>query len=284
MVEPADLDIDGPVAPQQLNAGRLWAGGVATAVVAALVVIAGVYIARSILGIAVLAPKAAGSLGSFHHRGLRRGRRRGRAARHRPAACPAARNTPAAQLLHLDHRAGRSHPGGRPVQPAGHPAEQGLHRGDQSGRGRGRDLAADRRRARRHAARQPTPGAGSRRDARSRRAPGDRPRASRAYRRWRRRDGDRGCQRPGLQRPPPRAGPPVRVTPPRACPPQLVPEPVEVADQLPAQRPADRLGRRVGAQQLAELVLLLLGRGQVLLQLGLQLALAARLLGAARRP
>ena len=36
----------------------------ATAVVAALVVIAGVYIARSILGIAVLAPKAAGSLGS----------------------------------------------------------------------------------------------------------------------------------------------------------------------------------------------------------------------------
>ena len=63
MVEPADLDIDGPVAPQ-LNAGRLWAGGVATAVVAALVVIAGVYIARSILGIAVLAPKAAGSLGS----------------------------------------------------------------------------------------------------------------------------------------------------------------------------------------------------------------------------
>src|SRR3984885_11863480 len=64
MVEPADLDIDGPAPPQQLNAGRLWAGGVATAVVAALVVIAGVYIARSILGIAVLAPKAAGSLGS----------------------------------------------------------------------------------------------------------------------------------------------------------------------------------------------------------------------------
>lgn len=64
MVEPADLDIDGPVAPQRLNSGRLWAGGVATAVVAALVVIAGVHIARSILGIAVLTPKAAGSLGS----------------------------------------------------------------------------------------------------------------------------------------------------------------------------------------------------------------------------
>ena len=42
----------------------MWAGGVATAVVAALVVIAGVYIARDILDITVLAPKAAGSLGN----------------------------------------------------------------------------------------------------------------------------------------------------------------------------------------------------------------------------
>ena len=47
-----------------LNAGRLWAGGVATALVAALIVVAGVYIARSILGIAVLAPAAAGSFGT----------------------------------------------------------------------------------------------------------------------------------------------------------------------------------------------------------------------------
>jgi len=37
---------------------------VATAVVAALVVVAGVFIARGILGIPVLAPAAAGSLGS----------------------------------------------------------------------------------------------------------------------------------------------------------------------------------------------------------------------------
>ena len=36
----------------------------ATAIVAALVVVAGVYIARGILGIPVLAPRAAGSLGS----------------------------------------------------------------------------------------------------------------------------------------------------------------------------------------------------------------------------
>lgn len=44
--------------------GRLWAGGVATAIVAALIVVAGVFIARRILGIPVLAPRAAGDLGS----------------------------------------------------------------------------------------------------------------------------------------------------------------------------------------------------------------------------
>jgi hypothetical protein len=48
----------------QVNGGRLWVGGVATAVVAALVVVAGVYIARNILDIPVLAPKAAGNFGN----------------------------------------------------------------------------------------------------------------------------------------------------------------------------------------------------------------------------
>lgn len=37
-----------------LNPGRLWAGGIATAVVAALIMVVGVYIARGILGIPVL--------------------------------------------------------------------------------------------------------------------------------------------------------------------------------------------------------------------------------------
>jgi hypothetical protein len=55
----------GPESTQPVpSPGRLWAGGVATAVVAALVVVAGVFIARRILGIPVLAPKAAGDLGS----------------------------------------------------------------------------------------------------------------------------------------------------------------------------------------------------------------------------
>ena len=56
-----DTDFDQPAV---LNAGRLWAGGVATALVAALIVVVGVYIARSVLGIAVLAPAAAGSFGT----------------------------------------------------------------------------------------------------------------------------------------------------------------------------------------------------------------------------
>lgn len=53
-------ELDEPTPP---NAGRLWVGGIATAVVAALVVVAGVFIARGILGIPVLAPKGASSLG-----------------------------------------------------------------------------------------------------------------------------------------------------------------------------------------------------------------------------
>ena len=52
MVAPGDIDVAGYV---HVNAGRLWAGGVATAVVAALAVLAGVLITRGVLGIPVLA-------------------------------------------------------------------------------------------------------------------------------------------------------------------------------------------------------------------------------------
>lgn len=64
MTEPVDSKLVEPPGPARLNAGRLWAGGVATAIVAALVVVAGVHVTRGILGISVLAPRAAGSLGS----------------------------------------------------------------------------------------------------------------------------------------------------------------------------------------------------------------------------
>ena len=49
---------------RSVNPGRLWGGGVATAVVAGLAVAVGVYISRHILGIEVLAPRRAGSLGN----------------------------------------------------------------------------------------------------------------------------------------------------------------------------------------------------------------------------
>ncbi|HWD01732.1 MAG TPA: DUF6069 family protein [Amycolatopsis sp.] len=47
-----------------IDAARLWAGGVATAVVAALVAIAGLLIARGIFDVPVLAPKGEGVWGS----------------------------------------------------------------------------------------------------------------------------------------------------------------------------------------------------------------------------
>ena len=61
MVPADDLD-----APEQVhvNAGRLWAGGAATAVVAALAMVAGVLITRGVLGIPVLAPKTANNFGN----------------------------------------------------------------------------------------------------------------------------------------------------------------------------------------------------------------------------
>lgn len=46
-----------------LNAGRLWAGGAATAVVAALIAIVGVLVGRGLFNVDVLAPKGAGVWG-----------------------------------------------------------------------------------------------------------------------------------------------------------------------------------------------------------------------------
>ena len=51
-----------PPAPV-LNAGRLWAGGLATAVVAGLIAIVGILIGRGLFGVDVLAPKGEGTWG-----------------------------------------------------------------------------------------------------------------------------------------------------------------------------------------------------------------------------
>jgi Family of unknown function (DUF6069) len=47
-----------------VNAGRLWAGGLATAIVAALIAVVGILIARGIFDIPVLAPKTSGTWGN----------------------------------------------------------------------------------------------------------------------------------------------------------------------------------------------------------------------------
>lgn len=60
MHDPLDTE---EVGPDTINPVRLWVGGFATAIVAALVVVVGVFIARGILGIPVLAPKAASNFG-----------------------------------------------------------------------------------------------------------------------------------------------------------------------------------------------------------------------------
>ncbi len=46
-----------------VDAGRLWAGGIATAVVAALIAIVGIVVARGIFHVPVLAPKRSGTWG-----------------------------------------------------------------------------------------------------------------------------------------------------------------------------------------------------------------------------
>ncbi|MEU0541995.1 DUF6069 family protein [Nocardia sp. NPDC005978] len=50
--------------PSPVNFGRLWAGGVGTAVVAALLVVVAIMLVRGVFGIAILSPEGAGAYGS----------------------------------------------------------------------------------------------------------------------------------------------------------------------------------------------------------------------------
>jgi hypothetical protein len=59
----------GPSRPQ-VDAGKLWPGGIATALVAALVALAGVLVCRWLFGIPLLAPKSDGAYGDAHTTGL----------------------------------------------------------------------------------------------------------------------------------------------------------------------------------------------------------------------
>jgi hypothetical protein len=50
----------------RVDEGRLWSGGAATAVVAGLIAVVGVLIARGLLGISLLSPKSDGAYGDAH--------------------------------------------------------------------------------------------------------------------------------------------------------------------------------------------------------------------------
>jgi hypothetical protein len=53
-----------------VDAGRLWPGGIATAVVAALIALAGVLVCRWLFSIPLLAPKTDGAYGDVHTTGF----------------------------------------------------------------------------------------------------------------------------------------------------------------------------------------------------------------------
>ena len=57
----------------RLNPGRLWAGGVATAVIAALIVIVGISLARGIFGVAMPVPATSGGMSAFAYVALAAG-------------------------------------------------------------------------------------------------------------------------------------------------------------------------------------------------------------------
>jgi hypothetical protein len=59
-----------PTDRPSVDAGRLWAGGIATAIVACLVGLVGVLVSRWLLGIPLLAPKRDGAYGDVHTTGL----------------------------------------------------------------------------------------------------------------------------------------------------------------------------------------------------------------------
>jgi hypothetical protein len=63
-VSPSARDGPDAVEKPRIDANRLWTGGVATAVVAALVAVVGVLIARGLFGVPVLAPTEDGALGN----------------------------------------------------------------------------------------------------------------------------------------------------------------------------------------------------------------------------
>jgi hypothetical protein len=62
---PAGRPTSGPPTRVTVNAGRLWAAGLATALVCALIALVGVLVARVVFNVALYAPEAASAIGDI---------------------------------------------------------------------------------------------------------------------------------------------------------------------------------------------------------------------------
>jgi hypothetical protein len=62
---PPPRDADNRVRPR-VDAGQLWPGGIATAIVAALVALVGILVCRWLFGVPILSPKQDGAYGNVH--------------------------------------------------------------------------------------------------------------------------------------------------------------------------------------------------------------------------
>ena len=143
----------------RVDAARLWTGGLATALVAALVAVVGVLIARGLFDVPVLAPTAEGALGNANTARL--------AALAAVAALLATgllhllllSTPPALPVLHLDHLAADRGGGAGTVHDRRHAGHQGRHRRHLPGDRDGDRLAGFRGRPERDPGRQAGPAA-----------------------------------------------------------------------------------------------------------------------------
>jgi len=149
MVAPDDIDEAGPAC---VNTGRLWAGGAATAIVAALAVVAGVLHRPRRPGCSGARPCGGRQFRGLVDRGVRPSGGWLRALGHWAAARAAPRRAPSPLVLRLDYRAGRCDRSGRAVHSARAAGEQDIHRHYQHRRRRGGDYPAVRSRAQRRPA------------------------------------------------------------------------------------------------------------------------------------
>ena len=128
MTRPIMPDDGAPRTRPVVDARQLWAGGIVTAVVAALVALVGVVVCRWLFNIPLLSPSEPGRVRRRAHHGRGAAGRRGGAAGDRAAAPAAGRHAAAAVVLRLDRRPGHAAHGAVPVQHVRADVAEDRHR------------------------------------------------------------------------------------------------------------------------------------------------------------